>query len=114
MTTTTGPALALRVAGYALREVARQLGHPDLDTTARAIRAELDATAYTHLSEQWAVHLLRMDALRDRLDTAPPDMPTQRVTALRAALDRLTAALYRAAIEADRDRQIHAIRDGRP
>lgn len=118
--TAPGPALALRVAGHPLAEIAQQLGHHDLEATTRQIRAELAGTPYAHLPELWAVLLLRLDALADVLRAHIPtsDREQQHAARLLHDIKRQKAATLAGMLhrlqQADRGRQIHTARGGRP
>ena len=75
MMTEPTTALDMRVAGVPLPEIADHLGLTVADT-ARQLQAELDATAYGHLGETVALHLLRCEALNAALDLAESRDPT--------------------------------------
>lgn len=106
-------ALALRIAGHPLDEIADQLGHPDTETTDRAVRDGISRTGYAHLPEQYALHLLRLDTISDALAARDPEEHPERATGLlrRAQHQRLTvlsslaASLADALQRADSDRQ---------
>lgn len=106
-------ALALRIAGHSLSEIADQLGFLDDDAAAEAVRSEISRTAYGRLTEMLAVHLLRLDeltsALKGRNDLADGDRAYaaqlwSRVQRQRAAV--LSKCVADALRQADKGEQI--------
>lgn len=100
----TADALALRVAGESLPEIADRLGYPDPAAAARAVRDEIGRTDYAHMPEAHALHLLRLDTIADALAARDPEDEPERAARLlvrvhrqrRAVLSALADALQRA------------------
>jgi len=100
----TADALALRVAGEPLPEIADRLGYPDAEAAARAVRDEIGRTDYAHIPEARALHLLRLDTITDALTARDPEDQPERAAHLlrrvqrqrRAVLAALADALQRA------------------
>lgn len=100
----TADALALRIAGETLPEIADRLGYPDADAAAAAVHTEIGRTRYGLMPEAYALHLLRLDTIADALAARDPeDQPDraarlarrvqhQRLTALASLADRLQRA----------------------
>ena len=102
-------ALALRIAGHPLAEIADRLGYPDTDTAAAAVRAEIALSPYGRMPEQHALHLLRLDEIANALTDRDPDDQPERAARLlgRIRHQRLTVlvALAESLQRADSRRQ---------
>lgn len=103
-------ALAMRIAGHSLGEIATRFGYPSCDAAGEAVRHEIGRTRYAHLPEPHALHLLRLGALADALVARDPKDQPERATRLlrRVQRQRLTVltALAAALQRADSGRQI--------
>lgn len=106
-------ALALRIAGHPLDEIADRFGYPDPDAAAAAVRAEINRTGYAHMPDLHALHMLRLDTLVAVLEprTDPSDPEHARAAHLlaraqRQRADTLAAFAASALRQADKGGQI--------